>query len=286
VTRHPILVEVDGAHVAAVVTVPEGDARGIVLTLAGTGRHNLIGSALGAQLAPRLAEQGLASIRIDYAGVGDSPGLVPSWTLSDVSAAVRQVGAVLEVTSQALGVDRFASVGTCYGSRVALSLLSKPSCRGTVCLAPPVLDDGGLVRLGADAGRHALVSFVRSHGVLRRPASRLRRLLRPRRTAPTVASAFEHLDNARIVFLYGDDPEQDHYSSRARELLDSSLSARPPVERERFELRMLPCGPLSTFEILSPAAQTAVLGTVVDHVCMCFGDVLAAQTTTGGDAGR
>ena len=85
----------------AVVTVPDGEPRGIVISLAGTGRHNLIGSTLCAHLSQRLVEQGLASVRLDYSGIGDSPGLVPTWVLSDVDAASEQARAVLSASMEA-----------------------------------------------------------------------------------------------------------------------------------------------------------------------------------------
>jgi pimeloyl-ACP methyl ester carboxylesterase len=267
----PIFVPVGDAHVATVVAVPEGETKGLVLALAGTGRHNLVGSTLGAHLSGRLAEDGYATVRFDYSGVGDSPGLVPSWTLADVSAARAQAEAVLRTTAEALGVDRFLTVGTCYGSRVALGLASRRDCAGAICLAPPVLDDASVVRAAARAGgQSGLASFVRSHERLLRPARRLRRALRSRKLAPDVASALGSLGHARIVFLYGPDPESDHDSAPARELVDQALARQPPAARERFERRTLPCGPLSTFELLAADDQAAVLDIVVEDVRACF----------------
>ncbi|MGH3072860.1 MAG: alpha/beta hydrolase, partial [Gaiellaceae bacterium] len=137
-TEFPIFVPSGDDHVAAVVTVPDGEPRGLVLLLAGTGRHNAIGSTLSACLSVELARHGLASARLDYAGVGDSPGLVGKWSPSDNSAATRQAGAVLAAAQETLGVERFAQVGTCYGSRIALALVEDPGCVGAVCLAPPI----------------------------------------------------------------------------------------------------------------------------------------------------
>ena len=93
--QFPLFVEAGDDHVASVLSVPEGNPRGVVISLSGTGRHNLIGSTLCAHLSQRLVERGLAHVRLDYAGVGDSPGLVPTWVLSDVGAASQQARAVL-----------------------------------------------------------------------------------------------------------------------------------------------------------------------------------------------
>jgi pimeloyl-ACP methyl ester carboxylesterase len=276
VKQLPVFVDAGDAHVAAVVTVPGGDPRGIVITLAGTGRHNVIGSTLCAHLSQRFADDGLASVRLDYAGVGDSPGLVPTWALSDVGAAARQARAVLEATMTALGVDRFAAVGTCYGSRVALSLVSQPTCLGAVCLAPPVLDHGGLARASRRVGERTVLSYVRSHSTVRRLADPLRRTLRPRKPAAGLVEAFSHLDRARIAFLYGPNPQEDHYSRRAREVLDATLATLTPEQRARFELRPLDWGPLSTFDILPPGDKEAVLDVVLPLVRTLFDDASAA----------
>ncbi len=278
--QFPLLVEAGDGHVASVVTVPDGEPRGVVVSLAGTGRHNVIGSTLCAHLSQRLVEHGLATVRLDYSGIGDSPGLVPTWVLSDVDAASQQAGAVLAATMEALDVSDFAAVGTCYGSRVALSLVARPSCLGAICLAPPVLDHGGLARVSRRVGERTVLSHVRSHAALRRLAQPLRRTLRARKPAAGVVGAFDHLDRAQIAFLYGKNPQDDHYSRRAREVLDASLAALPPERRERFELRMLPWGPLSTFDILPPEDKAEVLDVVVALVLAAFDD---AGTMPSGD---
>jgi hypothetical protein len=220
VKRFPLFVEAGDDYVASVLTVPDCNPRAIVISLAGTGRHNLIGSTVCAHLSQRLVERELAHVRLDYAGVGDSPGLVPTWVLSDIGAASQQARAVLGAVKEALGVRRFVAVGTCYGSRVALSLVPDPDCCGAVCLAPPILDHGGFARVSRRVGERTVFSYVRSHAALRRLADPLRRTVRARKVAAGVVGALNHLDRAAITFLYGRIPEEDHYSRRAREVLD------------------------------------------------------------------
>ncbi len=280
-TQFPIFAEWEEGYVAAIVSVPDRDPAGVVISLAGTGRHNLVGSTFCARLSERVAELGLASVRLDYGGVGDSPGAVPEWTLSDVGAAARQSRAVLSATMDALGVSSFAAVGTCYGTRVALSLVSDPSCRAAICLAPPVLQHGGVASVGRMAGGGGLMSFVRSHGTLRRLAGPLRRAGRARRPAPAVLGAFEHLDRTSIAFLYGTPPFDDHYTRRVQEVLDAALAERPSEQRGNFELRMLPWGPLSTFDILTPADQDEVLDVVVPLVERSFAAPISGVGATG-----
>jgi pimeloyl-ACP methyl ester carboxylesterase len=273
VKQFPLYVEAGADHVASVLSVPAGEPRGIVISLAGTGRHNLIGSTICAHLSQRLTERGLAHVRLDYAGVGDSRGLVPTWVLSDVGAASRQATAALGAVREALGLRRFVAVGTCYGSRVALSLVSDPDCCGAVCLAVPVLDHGGFARVSRSVGERTVFSYVRSHAALRRLADPLRRTLRPRKPAAGVVGAFEHLDRTAITFLYGKVPQEDHYSRRAGEVLDGALGELPPERRQRFELRMLQWGPLSRFDILPPEDKEEVLNVVLPLVEAAFEDV-------------
>jgi pimeloyl-ACP methyl ester carboxylesterase len=272
VNEFPLFVEAGDDHVASILTVPAGKPRGVVISLAGTGRHNLIGSTVCAYLSPRVVERGLAHVRLDYAGVGDSPGLVRAWALSDVGATSRQARAVLGAVTEALGVRRFVAVGTCYGTRVALSLVSDPDCCAAVCLAPPVLDDGGLARVSRTVGERTVFSYVRSHAALRRLAVPLGRTLRARTPAAGIVGAFDHLDRAAVTFLYGSAP-QDHYNRRARDVLEEALVELAPERRERFELRMLQWGPLSRFDILPPEDKEEVMKVVLPLVDEAFEDV-------------
>ena len=271
--QFPLFVQAGDDHVAAVLTVPEGNPRGVLISLSGTGRHSLIGSTMCAHLSQRLVEGGLAHVRLDYAGVGDSPGLVPNWVLSNVGAASQQARAVLGEVTEALGVRSFVVVGTCYGGRVALSLVSDPDCCGAVCLAPPILDDGGFARVSRSVGERTVFSYVRSHAALRRLADPLRRTLRPRKPAAGVVGAIDHHDRAAIAFLYGRVPQEDHYSRRAREVLDEALVQLPPERRARFELRMLQWGPLSRFDFLRPEDKEEVMNVVIPLVDEAFEDV-------------
>lgn len=268
----PLFVPADDEHVAAVVTVPDGQPRGLVLQLAGTGRHNAIGSTLSARLSLELAGHGLASVRIDYVGAGDSPGLVEQWNPAESGGVAAQARAVLAVVSEALGVERFAQVGTCYGSRVALSLVADPGCLGAVCLAPPILDFGGLGRMGRQVRDQRVGSLIRSNPALRRlVVAPLRRYLRARKPAPRVVAAFAHLDRARLVFLYGErNAQEDHYSARARQTVETAVAALPEEQQARFELRLLPGGPLTTFDGLARGEQDAIVDAILPYVTELF----------------
>jgi len=271
-SEFPVFVAAGADRVAAVVTAPDRQPpRGVVLLLAGTGRHIAIGSTLSARLSERLAEEGLASVRLDYAGSGDSPGLVSHWDPAEIAATTAQARAVLDVAREALDVKPFAEVGTCYGSRIALSLVEDPSCTGAVCLAPPILDVGGLGRMSRGVRDGRVGALVRSNATLRRALAPARRLLGGRKTAPRVVGAFAHLDRARLVFLYGArNVHEDHYSGRAQKSIDSAVAGLSAEERSRFELHMIAGGPLTTFDGLPPEEQEEIVDIVLPFVASFF----------------
>jgi alpha-beta hydrolase superfamily lysophospholipase len=268
----PVFVPAGADRVAAVVTAPDEQPRGLVLLLAGTGRHNAIGSTLSARLSGRLAAEGLASARLDYAGSGDSPGLVPQWNPAEIAATTAQARALLDTAREALDVTPFAGVATCYGSRIALSLVEDPACAGAVCLAPPILDVGGLGRMSRRVRDRRVGTFIRSNAALRRVVvTPLRRLLGARTPAPRVVGAFAHLDRARLVFLYGGrNAHEDHYSARARQSIEGAVAGLPADQRARFELRMVAGGPLTTFDGLPHEEQAEIVDVVVPYVTSFF----------------
>ena len=189
----PLFIDAGDDTVATVVSMPDGPPEGLVVVLAGIGRHVVIGGTLAALLAEPLASEGLATLRVDYAGVGDSPGVVSSWTAADVSREAAATSRAVSTVREALGVDRFVSVGTCFGSRVALRLVSDPAWGGTVCLAPPILDPGSPALARRALGRRRVVETVRSlpfADTLLKPVAK--RLVR-RGPSSSVIEALSHL---------------------------------------------------------------------------------------------
>lgn len=262
--QFPLWVPTDSGPVAAIVTAPDEDPQGVVVTLAGTGRHITIGSTMSARLSERVVEHGLASVRFDYAGVGDSPGSVESWRLSDVEAVTRQALAVTRLACEALEVPRFACVGTCYGSRVALNLVTDAACIGAVCLAPPVLDHGNVVNLGRSVGHRRRFSFVRSNPVFRKAVYEpLRSAVKQSKLTPSIPRALAALDHAELVFLYSDNYERDHLNDRVRAALEEAAAKLPADRRERFALHVVDTGALTLFEVLPPSEQTLILDLVL-----------------------
>lgn len=95
-----------------------------VVLLHGTASHkNEVGN-LYARLAAALADQGIASVRIDFAGTGDSPVSYRKYTLE---SAVRDAGVALHYLQQQSGVDpqRIGIVGFSQGGLIAQLLIAK-----------------------------------------------------------------------------------------------------------------------------------------------------------------
>lgn len=278
VRHEAIFVQASEDRVAAVVTVPDTKPRGVAIVLAGTGRHNVIGGTMAGMLSTRLAALDIAAVRLDYPGVGDSPGTVRSWSPSTVDRALDASRATVRTVCEALAAPDFVAVGTCYGSRVALELVGEPACVGAVCLAPPILDPGAVASAGGALGGGRLSTAVRSTPVVRTLARPVWRLVRTRRPSRRVFDALTHLDRARVTFLYGSPRNEDHYSARAHESIQSALDALPAPGRTRFAVRMLELGPLTTFDGLDRVHQEAILDVVVPDVVACFApDGLAAD---------
>ena len=268
----PLFIDTGDDTVATVVSMPDGPPEGLVVVLAGIGRHVVIGGTLAALLAEPLASEGLATLRVDYAGVGDSPGVVSSWTAADVSREAAATSRAVSTVREALEVDRFVSVGTCFGSRVALRLASDPAWGGTVCLAPPILDPGSPALARRALGKRRVVETVRSlpfADTLLKPVTK--RLVR-RGPSSSVIETLSHLERGRIVFLYGRPLEEDHYDPRGLESANSALAGLTERARERFELRLLDAGPLTIFDGLDAAAQDTIVETVAGEVGGCFAD--------------
>jgi Serine aminopeptidase, S33 len=267
----PFFAPYRGGHIAAVLTLPEEPPRGLVVTLTPSGLYQVIGSKFCARTAARLAEDGLAAVRLDYAGVGDSTGLVSDWQITDVDDVLGQARAALDVAMRATGLTEFAAAGTCYGSQVALRLLEDPSCVGAVCLASPILEYGGWTRMRGTLKDRPGFSFIRQQPLLRRfIVSPFRWALKERRPATRVMVALSHLERARLLFLYSESFVRDHYNEAAARRLSAAVAELPSDQRARFGLRILPTGPLIAFDVLPDDDAHVIIDEVVSWLGGCF----------------
>ena len=121
-TREQTLTLGPGGRLVATLTLPQGAAvvRGApTALLTNSGVISRVGPhRINVRIARWLATRGVASIRFDLSGLGDSrraPGTRPQleqWTADTV--------AVMDWAAQHLGSDAFFMVGLCSGAEVAL----------------------------------------------------------------------------------------------------------------------------------------------------------------------
>jgi len=191
--------------------------------------------------ARRLAdERGLASIRFDYIGTGDSTGILPEWRLSNMP--VEQVLAAIRFGMAAAGVDRMALTGFCMGGRVALAVaVDALDCAGAILVRVPVLEPSGV----SDALRRARESGPASFFERRlKQGNLVRRLLRSlvrrkRKASPWVRRGLATaLDHGRLLLLY--DEEDFTFGEHVKKELERMIGALSPAQRSNYELTVLP----------------------------------------------
>src|SRR5207244_11235313 len=86
--------------------------RGVVLLLTGTGAPRSHRFQLWTRVARALGERGLASVRLDYLGIGDSTGSTREVALQGTTD-IRTAQAIARFSLEVLGVDRMAVAGNC-----------------------------------------------------------------------------------------------------------------------------------------------------------------------------
>lgn len=261
--EYPVFVPWGEDHLAAVITVPEGEPRGLVVLSGVPGAPRSHRYQVWARAAERLCDAGAASVRWEYMGLDDSTGSV-----TEVSMAVTPIDQTLAVTrfaQQAVGVDKVVGVGNCMGAQSALSLAADlAECVGAVCILPQVTKQLATRRAFRRAARGRL-GFLRSK-LLRRlvigPFSRLGPGMRPTVRDP-LPKALEH---GRVLFAY----DREHLESRSRAFprIRAVVKRLPAAHRRRFELRVLPSWGLDRFGSLE--SQESALDAIVDWVDRCL----------------
>lgn len=195
---HPLFVPFRGDHLAAVVTTPEETPRGLAVFLQGAGgatrTHRY---RLWTRAARRLASDGIASVRMDYRGIGDSTG---AYEFEMEAPPVEEALTVVTLVLDRLGLDAFGVVGNCIGARTAFGLAARTeSCRSVACILPmalgPVLErrgENGVASLGASGAKWLPGRVAHWASRARRPGLRF---------IPEVSIAARR--GANVLFLHG-----------------------------------------------------------------------------------
>jgi len=277
--EYPLFVPYGDEHIAVVLTVPDSDPVGLVALLTGgsSARSHLYG--VWTRTARRLAdERGLASIRFDYLGTGDSTGILPEWRLANMP--VDQVLAAIRFGMSAAGVDRLAITGFCMGGRVGLSIAADaPDCAGAILVRVPVLEPSGV----SDAVRRARA--MRLASALDRRLKRegvLRRLLRPlvrrkRKASPAMRRGLASaLDHGRLLLLY--DEEDFTFGTQVRRALDRIIGSLSEAQRGNYELRVLPGRGMQALQ------SQEIQEELIDAIVGWSGDLFGPARTADGVA--
>ena len=117
--EYPLFVPHDSGHLAAVLTVPDDDADGLVVLVTGIGAPRSHRFQMWTRLARRLADRGLASVRFDYHGMGDSTGTALEWGDDWDTVLLAETMAVANEAMRATGTRRVAIAGNCAGAELA-----------------------------------------------------------------------------------------------------------------------------------------------------------------------
>ncbi len=195
----PIFLPYEGEHIAGIITVPDRDPEAVALLLQGVGAPRSHRYRVWTRIAHGLADIGIASVRMDYRGMGDSTGPVGlDWDTPPVELA----NAVAAMALESLGVDRLGVVGNCLGAKTGLQVAQlQSSCRSVACVLPGTYEaimDGTRPALHHRLTRRLIRGLSRVPGVGRRvePNWRRREFGKP---VPDVSRA---LRSAQVLFLY------------------------------------------------------------------------------------
>lgn len=151
--ERPVWIEAGSETLYGVLTVPTGEPADLcALLLSGAGRKGGGVPSPGrnrvwVHLARELASTGVASLRLDFRGIGESTGSVTDYDLRKPFAEDVQGAAAWAIEN---GFSRVALIGTCFGGRAALAVSRDiEGLAGVGLLAAPVLDfdkDGSVSR--------------------------------------------------------------------------------------------------------------------------------------------
>jgi pimeloyl-ACP methyl ester carboxylesterase len=259
VKEFPFFVPYEDQYLAGTLTVPDREPEALVLLLAGTGAPRSHRFQLWTRTARGLAEHGLASVRLDYRGIGDSSGRVLQPVLGD--QRTEQAITVARFCMQACSVERVAVIGNCSGGVVGLGVTAQmPEVETAILILPRLVQMSTVGRKALDARKSRLGAIVRRHRLLRRVAHTTMKTGRDVASPPVAASFEPALDHARLLFVYSEH-DRDPYVGKSRRLLQQMIAKLPSERRSRVDSMLIDEGPLSGFE--SRAVQERVIAEVV-----------------------
>ncbi|RMF08987.1 MAG: hydrolase 1, exosortase A system-associated [Alphaproteobacteria bacterium] len=132
-SEHPFVFDCQGDRLLGVLHKPDQPARIGLLILVGGPQYRVGACRQYVHLARRAASRGIAAMRFDYRGVGDSEGRYPGFQAvgPDIDAAIR------EFTARVPEMEGVVPWGLCEGaSAILLSAVDNARVRGAVLANP------------------------------------------------------------------------------------------------------------------------------------------------------
>lgn len=173
--EHVVTLGPDGAIVAIATHPTRVTGRPALVFLNAGVLHRIGPHRQHVTLARRFAGRGVASIRVDLSGVGDSPARAEAASFQEV--AVADAGLAMTALTEATGVEQFVLFGLCSGADNGLATaLVDRRVVGVIALDPPAYPSrrGQLRRAAA-----TLPGWLASGELPARVASVARRRLTP-----------------------------------------------------------------------------------------------------------
>jgi hypothetical protein len=261
VTEYPVFIPCGEEHLAAVISVPDGPPRGVVVITGVPGGPRSHRHQVWSQAAERLVAIGVASVRWDLHGLYDSTGSAPEVDMR--TSLVEEALCVARFAQRATGVDTLATAGNCLAAQTGLALTAVlPESVAAVCVLPPVLGEGAVRRgVGHAVRPKSWMGWVRTRPIVRR-LTRTAGGIGHHVRAPLMQPLAPALGHAAVLFLY----DEKHLASRSRAFPKvRRLVGRASADQQaRFDLRVLPVQGLDRFGTV--ASQEATVDALVEWV--------------------
>jgi alpha/beta superfamily hydrolase len=278
--EYPVFVPAGEERLAAVICAPAGDLEDLgVVLLAGGNYTRTHRNRMWVRAARELAERGVASIRFDYHGVGDSTGRVVLELEAPLDA---DASGAADLLRRATGVSRLAFVSTCFGGRTAMAAAAqREDVVSTTVFPLPILTPASAparaplrrrIRqrikrsdLGARLLRNPRVKRVRTQVAQRRETPAV--VVSPRFRRDTGLTA----KRGEVRFVIGETTKELPETRRLIEELRRHLT---PEEHARIVLEVVPGTDIHRFQTF--ADQEVVISRTVEAAMRALG-----RTTSG-----
>jgi hypothetical protein len=248
-TEHALLVDTSAGTIAAVVTLPAVAPRAGVVILEGSKGTRSGANQLWVRMARSLREDGIATLRADYAGMAES------WDadIHDIVGGARELGCWF-----AGQVGEIVIVAECYGLTPAHSLCREDvDIVGIAVIAPPLYPDRALPTRGNRSLRRRL-----RLAMLRARSWRSTRRARKAQDADSATAIRGLVERAPTRIFAGD-----------RDLCFPPLDALLPELQRLGTAELEVSHDLRLHRARTPEAQEAILGGVTAWVRQCVRSV-------------